>query len=237
MLIESGLIAVSGGIAAVLFTAWLSRVIMSLHQPMEFSVALNLNLDYRVLFFAVLTAFFTALVVGLPPALQITSTDLSSVIKEGGAAKRWHKFSLRNGLIAIEVAFTVVLLIPAGLFVRSLQSINKLDLGFDRSRLMLVSLDLDPETYSEVRGEAAYAKLLQHVRSLPDVADAGLASTVPLSGQIEEGDYADAQTLTRKLRVMSSVAGTRYFETMRIPYSGEGIFAIRTIGPVNKLQS
>jgi predicted permease len=125
MLIESGLVAMCGGLAAVLLTAWVSRILMALHQPMEFSVAMNLGLDYRVLFFAILTTFLTAVVVGLPPALQITSTDLSSVTKEGGTAKRWRKFSLRNGLIAIEVALTVVLLVPAGLFVRSLQALTK----------------------------------------------------------------------------------------------------------------
>ena len=190
---------------------------MALHQPMDFSVAMNLSLDYRVLFFAVLTTFIAALIVGIPPAFQITSTDLSSVTKEGGAAKRWRKFSLKNGLIAIEVALTIVLLVPAGLFVRSLQSINKLDLGFDRSDLMLLSLDLDPEAYPQARGELAYTKILQHVRNLPNVADASLSSTVPLSGQIEEGDYEDAQAPMHKLRVMSGVAGARYFETMRIP--------------------
>ncbi|MGA7523103.1 MAG: ABC transporter permease, partial [Acidobacteriaceae bacterium] len=217
MLIENGLIAVCGGIAATLLTFWVSRLIMSFHQPTEFSIALNLDLDYRVLFFAALTTFLTTFIVGLPPALQITSTDLSSVTREVGTSKRRRRFSLKNSLIAIEVAFTVVLLIPAGLFVRSVQSINRLDLGFDRSNLMLVSLDLDPHAYPEDRGEAAYTKLLQHVRSLPGVTDAGLASTVPLSGQIEETDYTDAQTPTHKRRVMSSIAGTDYFQTMRIP--------------------
>ncbi len=217
MLIENGLIAGCGGIAATLLTFWVSRLIMSFGQPTEISVALNLALDYRVLFFAILTTFLTTVIVGLPPALQITSTDLSSVTKEAGTSKRRRKFSLKNGLIAIEVAFTVVLLIPAGLFVRSLQSINRIDLGFDRSNLTLVSLDLDPEAYPQERGEAAYTKILQHVRSLPGVTDASLASTVPLSGQIEEGDYTDAQTSTHKLRVMSSVAGTEYFQAMRIP--------------------
>jgi putative ABC transport system permease protein len=217
MLIESGLIATCGGLAAVFLAAWVSRILMAVHQPMEFSVAMNLGLDYRVFFFAVLTTFLTALVIGLPPALQITSTDISSVTKDGGTAKRWRKFSLRNGLIAIEVALTVVLLVPAGLFVRSLQSINKLDLGFDRTDLMLLSVDLDPEAYPQARGELAYTKILQHVRNLPDVVDASLSSTVPLSGQIEEGDYEDAQAPMHKLRVMSGVAGARYFETMRIP--------------------
>lgn len=217
MLIENGLIAGCGGIAATLLTFWVSRLIMSFHQPTEFSIALNLDLDYRVLFFAALTTFLTTIIVSLPPALQITSTDLSSVTRAVGTAKRRRRFSLKNSLIAIEVAFTVVLLIPAGLFVRSLQSINKLDLGFDRSNLMLVSLNLDPQTYPEHRGEAAYTKLLQHIRSLPGVTDAGLASTVPLSGQIEESDYTDAQTPVHKVRVMSSIAGTEYFKTMRIP--------------------
>lgn len=240
MLIESGLVAMCGGLAAVLLTAWVSRILMALHQPMEFSVAMNLNLDYRVLFFAILTTFLTAVVVGLPPALQITSTDLSSVTKEGGTAKRWRKFSLKNGLIAIEVALTVVLLVPAGLFVRSLQSINKLDLGFDRSDLMLLSLDLDPAAYPQARGELAYGKILQHVRNLPDVVDASLSSTVPLSGQIEEGDYEDAQAPTHKLRVMSGVAGTRYFETMRIPllrgryFLGTDISASQQVAVVNR---
>jgi predicted permease len=240
MLIESGLIAICGGFAAFLLTIWASRLLMSVRQPMEVPVALNLNPDYRVLLFAVLTTLFTTLVVGLPPALQISATDLSSVTKQSGASKRSRGVSLRNALVAMEVAFTVVLLVPTGLFMRSLQHIHQLDMGFDRSNVTLLSLDLDHDIYTTEQGQAAYEKILRHVRNLPGVADAGLASTVPLSGQIQEDDYADVESPGHKLRVMDNQAGTGYFEAMRIPlYEGRyfrdtDVASSRRVAIVNK---
>src|SRR5262249_17201904 len=146
------ILSATGTAVALILTRWASNVLTAYRPPMEVSLGLDLRIDYRVLLFTLLITLLTTVLFGLAPALQGTRTDIASSLRDTAAAGHSRRFSLRNVLIVAEVAVSFVLLVPAGLFLRSLQTFEAFDLGFNRDHLALVTITLTPEEYSGERG-------------------------------------------------------------------------------------
>jgi predicted permease len=160
---------------------------------------------------------------GLAPAWHATKLDLVPMLKDdrrGGSGKT-ARFSFRNLLVIAQVAVSLILLICAGLFTRSLQNIHGVDPGFETERVLTVPLDLGAAGYDETRGRLFYQQLLDQFEQTPGVQQASLAEMIPLKTEMArssrvavegydapDGDYPS---------LLLNTVGPRYFETMGIP--------------------
>jgi predicted permease len=217
LLVESLLLSLMGAGAAVLLTRWAIGLVGAYRPPMEVSLGLDLVIDHEVLLFALLMTLATTLLFGLAPALHATGSDLAPALKETGVMGRYRGFPLRNMLIVAEIAMSMVLLMPTGLFLRSLENFKDLDIGFKRDHLVLTSITLDPERYPPERGNLAYRHMAERLRHVPGVAEADFASAVPLSGMSNTHDFQKAGTEQVQRVVEFNTVGPHYFETMGIP--------------------
>ena len=140
LLMETLVVSVLGGITGSMFAWWGVRVMLGLLPKQRIPTELNLTPDLRVLGFAFAASLLTGLICGLVPALQSTRPDLVTALKNETAAARRSRIDLRRILVIAQVAISLLLLIGAGLFVRSLNNLQNLDPGFVRERVLLVSV-------------------------------------------------------------------------------------------------
>jgi predicted permease len=211
-LVESLVLSGMGAAAAIVLSRWAVRLLADYRPPMEVSLGLDLAIDNHVVLFTLLVTLATSLLFGLAPALHATRSDVVSALKETGTPG-YRRFSFRSSLIVVEVALSIVLLMPSGLFFRSLQNFKRLDIGFRRDHLALVSIALDPERYPLERGNQAYRDIAEKLRRVPGVEEADYASTLPLSGVSNSHAFVkEGSELSRA--VESNTVGPRYFETM-----------------------
>jgi macrolide transport system ATP-binding/permease protein len=180
LLTESVMLSVAGGVAGILLAVWLVDLAASFRPPVDFPLTIELSIDWRVLTFALAISVATGIVFGLAPALQATRTDLVSALKDGASAG-YRRSRLRNVLVVAQIALSLVLLVAAGLVVRTLQHVQLVGPGFDTERAVTMSVDLGLQGYDQERGQQFYRQMLDRVRELPGVRTAGLASYLPLS--------------------------------------------------------
>ena len=216
LLAESLILSAMGTAVALLLTHWASNVLTAYRPPMEVSLGLDLRIDYRVLLFTLFIILLTTVLFGLAPALHATRADIASALRDAAAVAHSRRFSLRNLLIVAEVAASFVLLVPAGLFLRSLQSFEAFDLGFNRNHLALVSITL-PEKYSGERGQLALNEIVRRLEALPGVRQADYALTVPLSGVVNQEAYKPLGLQQEARGIETNVVGPNYFQVMGIP--------------------
>lgn len=223
LLTESVLIGAIGG-AVGLVVAWgILRLVVAFQPPIPFPIALDLTLDGRVLIFTGLLSIGTGLLFGLAPALRSTRPNLVQSLKgEGGAQAGRHRwFGLRNALVVVQVAVSVLLLAGAGLFVRSLGNAQGIDPGFEPERVALLTVSLDQGDDAEEANRAALNAYLDAVRGLPGVDRVALTDRVPLGLTMRTrglwiANYPmPAGQDDLELDVGSASPG--YFETMGIP--------------------
>lgn len=176
---ESLLLSVLGGAAALLLALWCGPLIRGFMLPAE--VAPESVLDVRVLGFTTFVAVLTGVLVGVLPALRASRPDLATALKAGEGERRYQRSGLRAALLIGQVALAVVLTVGAGLFVRSLRNVLRIDLGLDARRLLVVSLDVGSGTGPAEVGQA-YWRMLERARSIPGIAEAAGAVGGPFSG-------------------------------------------------------
>jgi predicted permease len=148
------------------------------------------GIDVRVLLFTVGAALLTTIVFSLAPAVRLLKTDLNESMKEGGsnATTGGAPQRFRNGLVVAEMALAVVLLIGAGLMLRSLWSLQRIDLGFTPSGVLTMRVALPSSSYeSPEQVIGFYQRLLERIRQIPGVTEAGAARSLPLASTI--GDF------------------------------------------------
>jgi predicted permease len=223
LLIESLLLALLGSAVAVALTLWTSGILTSFAPPTGRPIRLDLAVDSRVFVFALLAAGIASLLFGLVPALQASrpriSRDLSS--EAGSVAGARGRARVRGGLVVAQLALSLVLLVAAGLFLRSLAVSRALDPGFDGRRMLLAELDLFPLGYEPGRGLLFFDRLLAGARAIPGVKAAALARRVPLgfggsgSNSVEVEGYAPAAD--EQLMISYNDVSAGYFATMAIP--------------------
>jgi predicted permease len=159
----------------------------------DFALTLDLRMDWRVVCLVLVLGVLTGLGFGLVPALNASRPDVVATLKEdstGGRRRAW----LRGALVTMQVALSFVLLITAGLTVRSLQHSEALGPGFDPNNAVTMSVDLGLQGYDEKRGENFYEQLAQRVRTLPGVKSAGFVARLPLGLDYSStGVYPDGQ--------------------------------------------
>jgi predicted permease len=187
---ESILLALLGSAGGVGLGAWATRAISDLRLASVVPINLDFGLDWRVLSYAVGAAIFTGVMVGLWPALRVAHSNINDALREGGrGGDTGHlRNRVRGLLVAGQTAGSLILLIIAGLFVRSLHSVQRMYLGFEPDHLLNVILDPHEVGYDQVRTATFYKELEDRARALPGVQSATLAYSVPM------GNYSSASS-------------------------------------------
>lgn len=216
LLAESLLIALAGTALGALVAGWLCRFIVGLLSTDTSRIFLDFHLDWRV--FAVMggLAVFTALLFGLAPALRATKTAPADAMKTGGrgATDSHERFGLRRGLVVIQVALSLVLVLGALLFARTLRNLATVDVGFQPDGLVEVSLDMRRAAIPAAGLVAARARFVERLRALPGVRSAAEAAIVPFDGNFWNEQIVVDGALQPGVPDFNRV-GPGYFQTMR----------------------
>ncbi|MCZ6836879.1 MAG: ABC transporter permease, partial [Planctomycetota bacterium] len=183
LLCESFILAMGGGLLGLLLSTWLmNAAVWALPQlPMNVVPSLDFQIDGRISLFILGLSLLTGLVFGLVPALQATRVDLIPALKdEDGGSVGVRRSRLSSSLIVGQVAISMVLLVIAGLFVRSLMNSKWIDPGFQHRTTLSMMISLDSHQYDETSGQIFYDRLITRVRQLPGVEAASLDYAPPL---------------------------------------------------------
>jgi putative ABC transport system permease protein len=217
LLTESVLIAVAGGATGIVLAHWLVRVLLSLN-PHPLPRAHAIGIDTRVLLFAAGLTLATGILIGLLPALQVGRADLRAGMTAGGRGTAVGRSSVRRVLVATEVAFAVLLLVAAGLLVRSFRTLLGEQSGFDGDGVLAINVSLPETRYSTGDTRATYyTQALNAFRTIPGVANVGLINIVPLSrGGFGGGVRVDGQSENAIHYSDYRIVSPTYFETMHI---------------------
>jgi len=222
LLTESVLLSVIGGVAGVLLAIWIIDVLLAFKPPIDFPLAMDVGIDWRVLLFSLLVSLAAGAVFGLAPALQATRPGLSQALRETSAQGGASRTRLRSVLVVAQISISLVVLIAAGLVVRTLQQLQTMNPGFNTQNALTMSFDLGLQDYDEQRGQQFYRQLTQRVESLPGVTSATVSSYIPLSLNYNGTHvFVEGQPAERGENApmaMTACVGPRYFETLGTPF-------------------
>jgi predicted permease len=219
-LIESLLLGLLGGTAAIVITRWTSHSIVALFPPSSLPLTNDAHVDQRVLFVTISVSILAAIIFGILPALRSSSLPVQSVLKEeaSSASLTLHKGRLLSGLVVAQISLSLVLLVCAGLFTRSLQKAQQSDPGFEASHLLLASYELSPAGYTRATGVAFNRQVLDRLSALPGVESVSLADFSPLSFSIHT-DYLQLEGYVpqphESMEISRAIVGPNYFRTLR----------------------
>ena len=224
LLTESLLLALFGCVGGIVLGLLASRYMSSINLHMSVPLILDFQFDWRVFVYAFSVAAVTALLVGIAPALRATRGDLNNLLHESARTATAGRQRTRSILVVAQVAGSLMLLIVAGLFVRSLQNVEHANLGFDPSNVLNFTMDPHQTGYNEAQAQEFLKNLLPRVRALPGVETASLAATVPMGG-IHLGTELKINCYQPRKGEGAPFAGynavsPQYFETLRIPILG-----------------
>jgi predicted permease len=221
-LTETILLALAGGAGGALMGNWVCRALETVRPMGDFPIRFDLAFDWRVFGYVSAIALLTGIAAGLVPALRVSRTDLNETLRESGRGTSGDggRHPIRNILVVAQVAGSLVLLVAAGLFMRSLAQAKSIDLGFNPHNLLNVGLDPGLQGYEQPRAETFFRDLLHRVKSLPGVESASFAYTVPMNyystgSQVYVEGQAAAAPNGKTLDSTYNVVSPDYFTTMR----------------------
>ena len=221
LLVESVLLSLAGAAAGFLLAALAAAAISRFRLPLPFPIAFDFNVDLRVLLFTAGLSILTGIVFGLAPAMRSTRPDLVEALKSDALVfGRLRRFSLRNALVVVQVALSLVLLVGAGLFLRSLGNAASIDIGMKPDNVLLMAVDPKLQHYSREKTQQFLQQLRERVTALPGVRSVSFVDSIPLSiGGISYDFKVDAAKGRTEQKVDADVytVSTGYWETMGIP--------------------
>jgi predicted permease len=223
LLTESTLLSLLGAGVGLLLAQWLLAALIGADLPLPLPVGEEVSLDGRVLAFTAGLAIATGLLFGLAPALQASRADVVPVLKNENVpsadGRRGRLLGIRQVLVVVQIALSLVSLVAAGLFVRSLRSSHQIDPGFETSGVLVMNFNLGREGYTPARGQGFYREIAERVSTLPGVRRAAVAQSAPLAGGPQRSvmpEGADTTTQDRILVQVNSVS-PGYLDAMGIP--------------------
>jgi predicted permease len=221
MLSESLLIAALGTASGVLVAGWLSRTLVAFLSSGDRQLFVALVLDWRVFAFTAGLAVAACLLFGLTPALRATVTDPGATIKAGsrGTTDTRERFSVRRALVVVQVALSLVLVVGAVLFGRSLRNLITLDPGFRHENLLIVNMDTRRAGVPVPQRSLLYERIVERLAGLPGVESASQVAVLPIGGSIWNQRIVIGGATQQTLVNFNSV-GPNYFRTMGTPFGG-----------------
>ena len=228
LLTESVVLATIGAAFGVLLARWGSRLLVAQMSTETNRVFLDVSLDWRVLGFTIAATALTALLFGTAPAFRAADVKPMEAIKEHGRGGATHRHARMTGsLVIAQVALSVILIAAAGLFVRTFASLASLHLGFERDRVLIVTVDAQRAQIAAADRLAMFDRVRQAVRSVTGVAEASLSLITPVTGQGWNGsvDVSDVPPLPgRQSMTFKNAVTPDWFETFGTPLTAGRYF-------------
>ena len=222
LLTESAMLSLLGGAAGLVVALVGRKLLWSFRPPFLADGSIDLSFDNRVLGFTLAISLLTGVLFGLLPAIKASRTELNEILKAGGRGGTlgWTNNRMRGLLVISEIALSLVALIGAGLFVRSMQHAQELDPGFDAKNLFQMQFDLGTLRYDADHGQQFFRDLIERAKSVPGVVNASVSSDGIFGGTIagtvfREGAQTDPNN--RGTLVQFDDVSPGHFETLRIP--------------------
>jgi predicted permease len=220
MLTESFLLAFLGGALGIALAWWGSNYLVTFMGTGRIPIKLEVHPDARMLLFTLAASFLTAILFGLAPAIRGANADIFPALKDAGRAITGFRHRLGKALVVSQVVVSVLLLVGAGLFARTLMNLESINLGFERGGVLLVSLDPSHSGYKDAQLASVYQELLGRFNGIPGVRSAsvsrfspitggGVNLTLSIEGQVSRSD--------QKRSIYINWVSPRYFETLGTP--------------------
>jgi predicted permease len=222
LLTESLVLAILSGIVGFAIAYGGRAILWSFRPPFILDGDVDLSFDVHVLAFTLSVSFLTAVLIGLAPAIKVAKPNLMEVLKVGGrgGSVGWRSNPFRSLLVVTEIALSLVALVGAGLFVRSMQNAQRIDPGFESRNLFVFAFDLGALHYDEGRAQQYFRVAIERAEASPGVSSATIASNLPLGGGLLRTVFPEGQdeasgyrgTLTQLNDIVPN-----FFRTLRIP--------------------
>jgi len=222
LLTESLLLALFGGAAGIFVGLWSSVALSRMPFNYGLPLLLDFSFDWRVFLFAFVLTIMACILVGIGPALRASRHNIESALHESASSAVSGRQRMRSALVVVQVAGSLMLLVIAGLFFRSLERAEHVDLGFNASHLLNLSMDPHEIGYNDTQSREFYKQLLDRVQMAPGVQSETLAYTIPMrpytlnSDDIEVPGYAPPAGQPAPFAYFNMVA-PGYFATMGTP--------------------
>ena len=219
LLVESALLGISGGVLGACFAWWAMHLLLTMVSTSGDLVPLHVSLDLTVLWFTTLVGILTVLLFGTVPSFYATRLELAPSLKEGrGTTSGRSTNLLARGLVISQIAVSLVLLVGAGLFLRSLVNLTNLDTGFNKRNVLMTSADVTGARYQEdARLESMMQQVEDRVSALPGMHGASFAFSVFGGGWTNIVRVPGRPTNEHDAEVFHNIVGPRYLEAMGMP--------------------
>ncbi len=222
LLVESLVLALAGGGLALLITFWTAGSLMKFMPDTDFPLSLTITTDRTVLVATLLIAVLTGVIFGILPALRSSGVAPITVLKEdtGSASGTLRKARLAGGLVVAQISLSLLLLICAGLFIRSVRSAQQIYPGFNSHNVWIASYDLFTAGYSEANGAEFDRQLITRLQALPGIQSVSLTNRMPLgfsggSTSVKPEGYVSQPN--EVMETQAAIITPNYFQTMQIP--------------------
>jgi predicted permease len=222
LLVESLVLAMAGGVVALMITFWTAGTFANFVPAMDFPIAINMRADRAVFFVTLGISLLTGVIFGILPALRSSSEAPVAVLKEdtGSASGGLRKARLASGLVVAQISLSLLLLICAGLFIRSFMSAQQINPGFNSHNVLIATYDLFTAGYSDAGGAEFDRQLVAKLEALPGIQSVALSSRVPLgfgggSTAVQPEGYVPQANESMETQV--AIVTPNYFQTMQIP--------------------
>ena len=223
LLTENLILSVAGAAGAIGIAFWTTRLLMSVRIPAPVPLFIDLGLDVRVLAFTTIVGMMATLAFGMVPALTVSRINLVDALKGIGASGPRHS-RLRSAFLVTQVSMSVLLLIVAGLFIRSFRNAQSMDRGLDTANVLTASVDLETRGYTAARAQEFMRAIRERLLAAPGVVSANVVDIVPLTlsnsttSLLRDGDVPPAHGQPPPTpMIYTNAVGPGHFATLRIP--------------------
>jgi predicted permease len=222
LLVESLLLSAAGGILGLVFALWTDRALLALLPPETISLEISALPDLRVLLFATAVSLLTGVIFGMAPALQSANPNVAPTLKDttGGVVGAGTHVRVRKALVAVQVMLSLLLLVGAGLFIRSLRNLRELGPGFATENLVAFEVNPSLNGYSSERSKLFFRQITADLQAIPGVRSVGIAAVRILADNDWDSSVAVEgyrSSPTDSPQAFMNMIGPGYFATLATP--------------------
>ncbi len=222
LLVESLILALAGGLVAFAITFWTAGTFMKFIPKTDFPISLGMRVDHTVLLATMVISLLTGVIFGILPALRASGEAPIAVLKEdtGSASGGMRKARLASALVVAQISLSLLLLICAGLFIRSFMSAQQINPGFNSHNVLIATYDLFTGGYSEASGVEFDRQLVAKLEAQPGIQSVALSSRVPLGfggGSTAVNPEGYVSQANESMETQVAIVTPNYFQTLQIP--------------------
>jgi predicted permease len=222
LLVESLILALAGGLVAFAITFWTAGTFMKFIPKTDFPISLGMRVDHTVLLATMVISVLTGVIFGILPALRASGEAPIAVLKEdtGSASGGMRKARLASALVVAQISLSLLLLICAGLFIRSFMSAQQINPGFNPHNVLIATYDLFTGGYSEASGVEFDRQLVAKLEAQPGIQSVALSSRVPLGfggGSTAVNPEGYVSPANESMETQVAIVTPNYFQTLHIP--------------------